>query len=110
MRLSVSTVDFRIGALGFSVFVALCGLYFFPVCKIWWHLLLEQIIQTLMEQHQLLVFFLFVLILALFYTFVTSRFLIMKKILDRRPKVCPEALSTPKGSFFHVSLPHFDCK
>ena len=49
MRASVSTVDFMRWALGFSVFG-----------RIWWYLVLEQIIQTFMEQHQLLVLFCFV--------------------------------------------------
>ena len=87
-RASVSTVNFRRGALGFSVFG-----------RIWCHLVLEQIIQTF-----------FFVIWAIFNTFVTNRFLIMKGILGRRLKVFPEALSTTEGSFFHVSLPHFDCK
>ena len=50
-RASVSTVNFRRGALGFSVFG-----------RIWWHLVLEQIIQTF-----------FFVIWAIFNTFVTNR-------------------------------------
>ena len=111
MRASVSTVDFRRGALGFSVFGALCGLRFFPLCRIWWHLVLEQIIQTFMEQHQLLGFFFFFFffsIWALFHTLVTNGFLIMKKILDRRLKCAPRPYRPEKvHSFtfrFHISI------